>query len=494
MGVVIRQSLKQSAVAYAGVLLGMVNVLVVYPLALTREELGVVQFLRETALMVAPLVLLGGNALAIRYFPEFRDERRGHHGFLFFLCGMVAVGFALFLGLWFGFYTHIRAWYAEGGERVQEYLHLLPWLVLFAALAQMLTQYTSNFRRIVVPYLLNDFAVKVVVPALALAYFWQLLGFRAVVYGLVWMQGGIALALVGYLQVLGQLHLRPSRRKLTRSRLRRMAEFAAFGLLGGLGGRLASRIDLFMVTTLANPTATGVYYLSSVVGNVIDVPRQALSRIAAPIVAEAMNAGDLAKVAEMYRRTALNQLAVGVFLLTGILLSLDDLFALIPNGEKYAGGKVVVSLLGLANIVNMATGINEEIITYSRHYRFKFYFIFVLALSNVAANLLLIPRFEIAGAALATLGSMALYNLLKSGLLWWKLGLSPLTWRMGGLVMLSVFCYALLQAWHPFAHPFFDLWVRSCCYAALFLPSMLLLRLAPDVNELLARWMRRLRS
>ncbi len=485
MGVVIRQSLKQSAAAYVGVLMGMVNVLVIYPMALSREELGVVQFLRETALMLAPFVFLGGNALAIRFFPEFRDPERGHNGFLFFLFGMVGAGFAVFLGLWFGFREVIWSWYADGGERVQAWLHLLPWLVLFAALAQMLTQYTANFNRIVVPYLLNDFSVKVVVPALALAYFFHYLSFSGVVHGVVWMHGAIVLALLWYLHALGQLHLRPSRRKLTRQRLRAMAEFAGFGLLGGLGGRLASRIDVFMVTTLANPTATGVYYLSSVVGNVIDVPRQALSRISAPIVADAMNAGDLDKVADMYRRTALNQLVAGVFLLTGILLSLDDLFALIPNGEKYVAGKPVVLLLGLANIVNMATGINEEIITYSRYFRYKFYFILVLALFNVGANFLLIPRFEIAGAALATLCSIAVYNLLKSGLLWWKLRLNPLSWRMAGIALLAAGCYVLLQGWHPLGRPFFDLVFRSAAYGAVFVPVLLVARLAPDVNGLL---------
>ncbi len=488
MGIVIRQSLKQSAAAYIGVAMGMLNVLVVYPLAFTREELGVLQFLRETALMVAPFVFLGGNALAIRFFPQFRDEQRGHNGFLFFLLAMVATGFALFMGVWVSFRPQVWSWYTDEGQLVQQFLPLLPPLVLLAALAQMLTQYTANFHRIVVPYALNELSVKLVVPALALGYFAQKLAFEQVVWGVLWMHLLIVVGLVMYLWQLGQLHLRPSRRLLTWQRLRQMAEFASFGLLGGLGGRLASRIDIFMLTTLATPTATGVYYLSSVVGNVIDVPRQALSRISAPIISDAMNAGQREKVADMYRRTALNQLAAGVCILTGILLSLDDLFALIPNGEKYAAGKVVVWLLGLSNLINMATGINEEIITYSPYYRFKFYFITALAGFNVLANMWLIPQFEIAGAALATLLSVALYNLLKSGLLWWKMGLLPFSWRMLGLLALGGVLYLLLGWWQPDWPPLFRLMFRSVLFVCAFVPLMLLGRLAPDVNALLSDW------
>ena len=43
MGVVQRQSIKGSIAAYIGVLLGAFNTIIIYPLALTQMEIGLVQ-------------------------------------------------------------------------------------------------------------------------------------------------------------------------------------------------------------------------------------------------------------------------------------------------------------------------------------------------------------------------------------------------------------------------------------------------------------------
>jgi O-antigen/teichoic acid export membrane protein len=104
---------------------------------------------------------------------------------------------------------------------------------------------------------------------------------------------------------------------------------------------------------------------------------------------------------------------------------MDEIFEIIPNGERYKSGKIVILLLGLAKLFDMLTSINEYIIAYSKHFRYNLYFLLVLAVVNVVANLTLIPQFELAGAALATLLSVVLFNIFKTYFVYAKFKIHP---------------------------------------------------------------------
>lgn len=50
MGIIIRQSIKQSMLTYAGTLIGMVNILFIYPLVFTPAEQGLFRCLVDVGL------------------------------------------------------------------------------------------------------------------------------------------------------------------------------------------------------------------------------------------------------------------------------------------------------------------------------------------------------------------------------------------------------------------------------------------------------------
>ena len=87
MGVIRRQSLKHSAVNMVGLVIGAVSTLFVYPHSL--ETNGLMQVLLQVGMIGLPLLSLGGNTVALRFFPKFEDRAAGHNGFLpllIFLC------------------------------------------------------------------------------------------------------------------------------------------------------------------------------------------------------------------------------------------------------------------------------------------------------------------------------------------------------------------------------------------------------------------------
>ena len=114
----------------------------------------------------------------------------------------------------------------------------------------------------------------------------------------------------------------------------------------------------------------------------------------------------------LYQRTSINLLIVGLLLFIGIIASVGDIFSIMPNSEEMLAGVSVVLFIGLSKVVDMGTSINDQIIDYSKFYRFRLYALILLAVFNVVCNLLFIPKFQIAGAALATLASIVMYNLV----------------------------------------------------------------------------------
>src|SRR5690606_7632260 len=119
-----------------------------------------------------------------------------------------------------------------------------------------------------------------------------------------------------------------------------------------------------------------------------------------------------------------------------------------PNTEVMETGRYVVFFLGLAQVWDMMTGVNNEIIAYSRHYRFTLYLTLLLAVVNIVANLYFIPRYGLTGAAMATCLSLFLYNVVKLVFIRVKMGLQPFTMRLIPVLTFAAAAW-LLARWVP---------------------------------------------
>ena len=265
-----------------------------------------------------------------------------------------------------------------------------------------------------------------------------------------------------------------------------MAGYGLYGILGSLGSRLAERIDILMLATLSTLDNTGIYVIPLFISNVIDIPRKAIARITSPVVAEKWKDNKIAEIEDLYKKTSLNQLIVGLWVLLGIWLSIDDLFSIIPRGETYALGKYVVLILGTARVIDMMTGVNSEIIGYSKYFKFNFYMILCLAVFNVGINYILIPKFDYNGAALATLASMTIFNLMKFIVLKWKLNMQPFTWQTFGVLGIGFVAYFVTAFYVPLTDwVLVNMAIKSILVTLIFFGGIFYFKLSDELLALL---------
>ncbi len=484
MGVVKRQGIKQSIVTYVGMAIGAVNLLWLYPLALSKAQIGITKFVLDTAVLVSPFLFWGGAELIVRFFPKFKSDGQWHRGYLVFLHLIFGIGLLTLFTLALVFKGSILSYYASKDPLFPTYLPFVLPMAVLLTWAAIFTSYVSNFQRIVVPSLFNELVPKLGMGLLVGAFLLQLIDFQGIFWGQLAFYGFILLAQIWYVASLGQLHLRPDFDFLKKPLLREVSNFGLYGLVGSLGSRIGERIAPVMLGTMVSLADTGVYAVAFFLSDAIDAPRRAISRISSPLISDKWATGKLDEIQEIYQKSALNQLIVGLGLLLVVWVSVDEIFSLMPNGDAFREGKNVILILGLARVLDMLTGVNSEIISYSRFYRYNFYLTILLAVSSIGFSWWFIPIFTINGAALATLGSLAIYNLLKFILLWVKFKMQPFSLAMLWVAVIGFLAYFAANLLPGFEVPLLGLLLKSATAGMVFGGLVWWFHLSPDINQL----------
>jgi len=188
-------------------------------------------------------------------------------------------------------------------------------------------------------------------------------------------------------------------------------------------------------------------------------------------------------VASVYKKSSLNQLIPGILIFGLIWLNLEALFMLLP--EVYSAGIWVVFIIGIGKLIEVATGPNGVILLNSKHYRVSFYTNILLVAITIGANYLLIPRYGIEGAAIASAFAIFAFNLVKTLWIQIKMGMHPFEKSTISLVVLGGVLIWLTGRFIGFDSIILTSILRSLCFAALFMGPVITLKLSEDLNRLL---------
>jgi O-antigen/teichoic acid export membrane protein len=98
-------------------------------------------------------------------------------------------------------------------------------------------------------------------------------------------------------------------------------------------------------------------------------------------------------------------------------------------GEAFGRGAIALAILSTAQLVNAFTGPANSLLDMTGHQDDTLKAMIAGVLANVVLNALLIPRWDIAGAATATGTSLILWNVLLVVLVHRRLGLDAIIFR-----------------------------------------------------------------
>ncbi|WP_339696141.1 lipopolysaccharide biosynthesis protein [uncultured Roseivirga sp.] len=490
MGIVIKQSIRSSIIAYLGVLIGYINVLWLFPYFLEADQIGLFRLIQSSAFLMATFGQFGLGSALVKFFPKLKDQK----GFLSFIILGGVLGFVLFAAFTFLFKTEITAYFAKESGLFIEYFGITLLISFILIQFQLLEAYCRSLLKIVIPTLIRDIQLRLSVTVLVALYALNIITFNGLIQ---WLSGAyllMVITVIFYLRQLKAFQLSSNFKFINTALLKQIMTYAVYMMIGAGGTQIVLQIDSIMVSGALGLDATGIYTIAFFIGVVIEMPKRSITQISAPLISQAFEKNDMPAVEKLYKQTSINQMIIGSLLLIGIWANLESLYSFIPNGEIYIQGINVVLFIGLGKLSDMIFGTNGEIIVMSKHYKFNVVAVGILAILTITLNLLLIPKYGIEGAAIASFLAMLTFNLSKFLFVWVKFKIQPFS--LGSIKLLAIIGLVLwVNQWVPKMElTLVDILIRSTVITVLLVGLTIGLKVSEEVNSLVFGFMNRFKK
>ncbi|MFD2247647.1 lipopolysaccharide biosynthesis protein [Pontibacter ruber] len=476
-----REGIWNTIISYAGILIGYVNVILLFPNILEPDQVGLTRLLLTIAEMFAQFAALGFVNMSVRYFPYFRNKEQQHHGFLFWLLSVPMLGFGLITILFLVFKPVVTDYYQENSALLLDYYYYIIPLAFFTLLFNLFTAYLRSLFKTIVSSFVKDFLSRVLILLLLVVYSFGWMDFHTFVLWYVGVNSVIALVLMVYTLWLKQLYLKPSFATIASIvPMREMLVFGLFTFMGNISVTIIKTVDQVMISSVSL-SDNGVYTTAFFITSAIVTPALAIFKIAFPQVAEFWKDQNMPGLAKFYKQITLINLIIGLLLFIGIWANLDNLFSFMP--EEYREGKYVVLFLALARLVDLATGINGIILATSEKYRWDLLFNIVLAGLTIWTNYIFIPLYGMNGAAFATMLSLIFINLLRMIFVLWIYKMQPFAWSSVGILAISAVALGASYLLPYLGNVFLDIAIRSALITAVYGSLTLGFNVYPELNQ-----------
>ena len=482
MGIVRNQTLRGTAWSYLGALLGFVNIILLSPKVFSTGEIGVVQLLMSLATMLAQFSSLGFTNVINRLFPWFRDNREKHNGFLGLAMIITLAGFILAL-IFLKFYSpYFERVNMERSPLIAEYSFYLPALLLITLLFNLLDNYNKVLYDAVLGTFLKEFLFRVLNFGLICLFWFGIIDFSGYLFGYVVSQGVPLIIIFISLLVRGEISLKFKPGFITPKFRKEIFFLSLFGILTGFSSIILTTLDKVFINRYLGENEVGIYAIATYFAVMIALPGRSVAKISIPFLAESWKNDDLDTIYDLYKRSSINQYAIGLLIFTGLVVNLDNIFRLLPEAYGNSGG--VIIMVGLGYLISIIAGINGIILSTSKLYRYQTWLMFILVALFVGTSMILIPLYGINGAALATMISNIVYNMLGVVVAGRKFGIWPFSSSHLKMTFLAV-AAALAGFVLPQMSLVADILLRSLLVTVVYTAGLYYWRLSDDVNNLI---------
>lgn len=481
MGLIQKQSLSGTIYSYIGVILGFVTTGLLWPRIFSETEVGLMRILVSYAVLFSQFASLGINSISVKLFPFFRTNDGKHHGFLGLTSLISIAGLIISIAL----YVLMKSWIIDpekaGSQLFDDYYYYIIPLIFFTLFFNLFDTYFRVLYNAVIGVVYKEVVQRVMILAVIVAFYFQWIDFhQTIIYYCIAIILPTVFIMISLL-IKGEFSLKPDFNFISPGLRKEMIDVGFFGIIAGFSGVLVLNIDVIMVERMIDLKAAGIYTITFFFGSLILVPMRSMGKISSVVIAEAWKANNLKLIDDIYKKSSISLSVIGFLLFIGLWANIDNVFMMI--GEKYISGKYVILFLGIANLTDIALGVSPQIILNSKHYRYLSYYLLIFVVLLVISNLIFIPIFGLLGAAVASLVSKIIYNLIKFLFLYRTYHLQPFDRNYLKLLAISIVVYSASLLIPQFPNFIIDIMVRSLSMLILFTGFIYFSRVSPEANQ-----------
>jgi O-antigen/teichoic acid export membrane protein len=486
VGIVFRQAIKTALVTFSGAVLGAV-INYVYTEVFPQNQVGVSRNLLNQGAVIYLFLLLGTVSLVHTYaqrFPE-NDKRRS-----------VLISYSLLVPLVTTLVFCIPYFWAKpyfvsrykGFDRqyIEEFYVCLPVLGLLMSYMTLLEYYLISRMKVALGVSMREVVLRLLNVLLIGLFYAGLLDFHQFVIGTVLVHLIPVVILFCLSAREKEFRINFNWRIFSRREIYQMVHYAWYHLLLTVILNLNGMLDVILIGMLSpNGLAdVAVYNLALLLISILSIPYRAMSGAAVPKLNEAFVAND-PQLNSLFTRAAINMQLVTAAMWLLIAANLNNAVAILPKG--YEGIAPAFLILSLGRVIDLATGLNTELISISDHYKFTFRLSALLLLSIFVLDRIFIPKHGLYGAAWVATITLAAFNIAKVIFLYSKMKVLPFNKSSLSILGAALLAFALNFALPALQNPILDTLYRSFILMAAFSGIILILRPSPDLTAYLAQ-------
>lgn len=479
LGIIQKQATQSTIVSLIGTAVGAISQVMLPFIFEEEDQIGALSLLNSISKIFATIFTLGFAQITLQVFSSFRNDEKGHSGFLMFAILYSIAGAAVGL-LTFYIFHDFFVGVGDEYQLIRSISYLIFPIIFFKIFFANLDAYMRMLFASVVGIFWEGLMLKVGI-LIGVFMFW--LGwidfqYTAYVYSFALSLPGIALIYLTFKRT--SVIQMPERSLLGKDKRSAIISYGVYGILGAASSILVVSIDQVMLNKMVGTDAVGVYSVLFFAGMLISIPARGIKRISASVLSESWKKDDRDNIQLVYEKSVNNQTAIGVYLFVVGWLCIEPALTYLPD---YQYALYVFFFVGLGQLFDMMTGINSEIIATSSAYRMNTYFNIALAALVIGLNFFFIQRWTVVGAAAASALAMFVINIVRWIYLKRAFNFQPfdskVIWQLiTGAVLVVVFKLLPIPV-----NPLFQMVIYTIIVSVIFWAITFKLNLAPDLKK-----------
>lgn len=485
MGIVLKQSLKNTAITYIGFAIGAANTLYMYIQFLGDTYYGLVGYILSAANIMMPLMAFGVHNTLVKYFNEYKteEEKSSFLTFVLFLPLLLIIPFSLIA--YFG-YHQIASFLSKENPIVYDYVWQIPVIGLCMGYFEIFYAWTKVHLQSVLGNFIKEVFIRILVTISLYAVYFDWITPTEFVYSLM----GIYFLAMLFMKIYAFKVRFPSLQFKIPTNSKDIVTYSLFIILTGGIANLFLEIDKIMLNSYIKIENIAYYSVAVFIAFVIAVPSRAMHQITYPITAKLMNENKHNELNDLYKKSSITLQIVGGLLFLGIVVNINELYLLLP--PKYSGGVFVVFTIGLSKYFDLILGNNNAIIFNSKYYKTVLFLGVMLVALTVILNMIFIPLYGLEGTAFATMISITLYSLAKLLFVVKKMKLFPFTSKTIISFGILTACFLGFYFWEFPFHPILNISLKSVLVSIIYLVLSYKLKLSNDINDVIDNVLRKI--
>lgn len=478
MGVIQRQSIINTVVIYSGILIGFVNMLYIQPYYLLPEEIGLTRVLYSFSSLLSVIMPLGAANILIRFFPKYRNDERGHNGFIGIVFVYAAICYLIFCAGLFLSKGYITERYTEQSKLFADNFWLVFPLSFFLTFLQIINVFSFSLSKSIFPSLFSEVIVRALNVLIIILYHFGIVNFNGfilcftAIYGLNFLAVGI------YVFSINRFKMRFKLSSFDSNARKTMVGYALVMAIAAIASLGLKSIDMVVLGIYVDLDIVGIYSIALFIGLFIETPLSSLDRIAGARMAIALAHDNKKEISDIYHKSSNNLFLIGGFLFLGVNTCITPLFTFLP--EIYRGNELIVLIVSLGSLINMASGSNTSIIYNSDYYKKGTFILAGVFILLITLLTLLVPQYGILGAAISIAIGTTVYNLSKLLFIRHYFNMQPFGVDSLKLLMVITALFLVGQYLPHLPNVYLDFLYRGCIVCLSYLGLTYFLNLIPE--------------